>query len=378
MILHMNNAFQRLYTTKLALLATVSTVVGIALLMVSHWLSPRPGWTWLSGVVNDIGATLFSIGLLGIFFQYVGAEDQERRDDDRVLRTLKATVPDFRDAVIDAFAFAPESLTDVASSKTLDQIIENCLAIQLGDPELARDAYADLRGQVTPDRPRLYDARVSVVLSPWAERPASSVDPMFTATIRREFRTVPASPIVRFACVSDDEEYRGLLEDPNYAIVHNFRAMSGIDAASREAFQLLQFSIDGEQLQARRSTRGKSQVLAVNLGEQAVAAKQAVTLAYTYRTLVRQDGHLLHLDISQPTKGLHVEFSYKACGIGYINVLDYIAGARQPQIAQLPANDPTPSVEIGYDGWVFPKGGVAFVWVLESELARRSSSRSQS
>lgn len=52
----------------------------------------------------------------------------------------------------------------------------------------------------------------------------------------------------------------------------------------------------------------------------------------------------------------------------YVNVLDYIAGARQPRIAQLPASDPTPSVEIGYDGWVFPKGGVAFVWMLESEL----------
>lgn len=34
-------------------------------------------------------------------------------------------------------------------------------------------------------------------------------------------------------------------------------------------------------------------------------------------------------------------------------------------------DDPAPSVEIGYDGWVFPKGGVAFVWVLASEAATR-------
>jgi len=84
--------------------------------------------------------------------------------------------------------------------------------------------------------------------------------------------------------------------------------------------------------------------------------------------LVQQNGHLLHLDISHPTKGLHVQFSYGDCGIRYINVLDYIAGARRPQIAQLPASDPTPSVEVNFDGWVFPKGGVAFVWVLKSEI----------
>lgn len=103
----MNNALQRLYKTKLALLATVSAVVGIALLLLSRWLSSRPGWTWYAGVINDIGASLFSIGLLGIFFQYVGAQDQEQADDDRVRRMLKETAPDMRDAVVQGFAFAP-------------------------------------------------------------------------------------------------------------------------------------------------------------------------------------------------------------------------------------------------------------------------------
>src|SRR5712691_6585940 len=143
----MNNALHRLYKTKLALLATISTVLGLALLILSRWLESRPGWAWYAGVIHDIGATLFSIGLLGIFFQYVGVADQEQKDDDRMLRTLKKTVPDFRDAVVQGFAFAPESLTSVASSKTLDRIIENCLAIQLGDHDLATDAYNDLREQ---------------------------------------------------------------------------------------------------------------------------------------------------------------------------------------------------------------------------------------
>lgn len=138
---------------------------------------------------------------------------------------------------------------------------------------------------------------------------------------------------------------------------------------------MLQCTVDGRPVPSRRTARGKGQVVTANIGEQIVAKKKPVAVAYTYRALVRQRGHLLHLDISQPTKGLHVEFSYKNCGIAYVNVLDYIAGASQPQIAQLPADDPTPSVEISYDGWVFPKGGVAFVWVLDSEVASQSDNR---
>lgn len=99
-----------------------------------------------------------------------------------------------------------------------------------------------------------------------------------------------------------------------------------------------------------------------------MAEKRQVAIAYTHRILVQRNGHLLHLDLSRPAKGLNVKFAYGDCGIRYVNVVDYIAGARQPYIAQLPPTDPTPSVELSYDGWVLPKGGVAFVWVLESEL----------
>lgn len=51
-----------------------------------------------------------------------------------------------------------------------------------------------------------------------------------------------------------------------------------------------------------------------------------------------------------------------------MNVLDYLSGPRQPRISQLVASEPTPSVKISYPGWTFPKGGVAFVWVLEREM----------
>ena len=52
-----------------------------------------------------------------------------------------------------------------------------------------------------------------------------------------------------------------------------------------------------------------------------------------------------------------------------MNVLDYIAGSNQTRLSRLPASGPTPSVALGFDGWVLPKAGVAFVWVLEREMA---------
>lgn len=365
----MKSPLQRLYRTKLALLATIATIAGIALLVLAHWLAGQSGLTWTKNIpVADTGSALFTSGLIVIFFEYIDQEDEEARETERLRRVLADSAPDIRNAVVDGFAFAPDSLTSVASPATIDRIIENCLAIQLGDRELASDAYTDLREQVLRSSSRWYDTRVSITLSPWAEGPATGPGSMFAATVRWEYRTVPHDGLVRISCVSDPDEYRQLAHDPSSIDAWHFWPVPGLNGSSPKAFQLLQFTLDGEQLPIHRTARADSQTFTVNLGQEVVAAKRQVAITYTHRILIQRGGHQLHLDLSRPVKGLNVQFAYGDCGIRYVNVLDYIAGARQPYITQLPPTDPTPSVEVSYDGWVFPKGVVAFVWGLDSEL----------
>lgn len=97
---------------------------------------------------------------------------------------------------------------------------------------------------------------------------------------------------------------------------------------SPAAFEFVECSVDGRPRRARRAGRTGAQVFTVHLGADAMTTTQPLTVSYTYRVLVQQQGHLLHLDISRPTKGLTVQFSYGGRGIRYVNVLDYVA--KQP------------------------------------------------
>lgn len=205
--------------------------------------------------------------------------------------------------------------------------------------------------------PLLYDAYVSVVLAPW-DRMSHE---LFTAIVRWSYQTVPESPVMRFAATSSSSAYRKLLDDPACAIVWHFRPIGKlVEASSSVAFQLQEFTVNGQFLPSKRSVHGKSQVTTVDMGQEVVTAQRPVTISYTYQTLIRQYGHLLHIDISQPTHGLDVTFSYKDCGIESLNVLDYIAGPKRPTIKQT-----ADLIELKHDGWVVPKGGVAFVWALD-------------
>lgn len=363
----MSSPLQRLYKTKLTLLATVVTIVGIALMVLAHWVAGESA-NWLNDLpVLDVGSALLTTGLIAIFFEYIDQADAEARANERLRKVLSEEAPAIRDAVVDGFAFAPELLTNVASPKTLDRIVENTLGIRLGDPELATDAYRDLREQIIGAQQRWYDAHVSVALAPWKDGPATGAGSMFVATAQWEYRFTPTSPVLRFSCVSDRDVFQELSSDLESAQTWYFQPINGLTGASPEAFELVSVTVDGNPLPIRRSSRKDGQLYSVNLGDR-VRDGRPVSLAYTYRALVQQHGHVLHLDLTQPTKDFTAEVWYGDCGIRYMSVLDYLSSPRQPRIMRLGATEPSPSVQVAYPGWTFPKGGVALVWVLDREM----------
>ncbi|SDN38619.1 hypothetical protein [Geodermatophilus sp. DSM 45219] len=359
----MRNPLHRLYQAKLVLLAVVFTVVGLALMVLAAWSAGEPGWQWLGRLpAMELGSTLFTTGLVVVAFTYVDGQDREARDTERLERVITAKAPAIRDAVIDGFAFKREDLARVATPERLDEIVTNSLALRLGDAAFAQDIYTDIREQAIRATERWYDARISIWLSPEADPPAGR-SPLFVTTVAWEYTVVPTTQVRRFACVDDRADYRELAQDPTTSVWY-VNPVHGIKPGSREAFELVQFAVEGTELPIRRSERSDGQTYSVNIGQEVVAEAKPVTIAYTYRTVVPVRGHLLHLDLEQPTKGVDIELDYSDCGIDYVNVVDFIASSERTRVSQSPKTVPGQRVSVGFDGWVFPRSGVAFVWVL--------------
>ena len=127
----MRDALDRLYKTKLQLLAVLFTVFGIALLLLGHatnlstavpiWLSDLP--------LTDLGSALFTTGLLAVAFEYIDRRDGDERANQRLRQVLREEAPAIRDAVFDSLAFRPEALKDVASPEFLDRISRSTLEL---------------------------------------------------------------------------------------------------------------------------------------------------------------------------------------------------------------------------------------------------------
>jgi hypothetical protein len=362
----MSSPLHRLYRTKLALLATILIAVGVFLLGVSSWLTHAGTTPLLASLpLTEIGSAIFTTGLLAVGFEYLDRADAEERASQRLRQVLAEQAPAIRDAVVDGFAFSPAALTRVSSSETLDKIVRNCLAIRLRDASFASELYADIDQQLITMTERHYDMRVSVSLAPWTDGPDRGHGSMFVATVRREYRVRLDRPTFRFSCVSSIEEYRELLRDPTTAEVWYFEPIAGLDGSSPAVFELLQFAVNGKSRAVRRTKRAGMQVFT---GDAGAAADQPVHVAYTYKVLVQRNGHLLFLDFRRPCRGVEVELRYGACGIRYVNAVDFIASSQQPRILRSSVASDQAAISIGFDGWVMPKSGVSFVWVLDKEL----------
>lgn len=366
-IMSNSNADQNVLRLKTIIVAIVAFFFGVVLLTVSRFALNNSEWAWLSVLpIGEVGGILVGAGLLGVAWDYFDGRDRERRDDARVRRLLKESAPDFRDAVVRGFAVENEDLQRVATPELLDDIASNALGLRLKDRRFAREIYTDLVHNVIRAPERWHDVDVRIRLSSIEEK--SSGAPRFAVTVTWEYTVIPSSPVARFACTSDRAEFHELLSDLPATSTWFMTPRPGFDASDRAAYELLQYSIDGEELPIRRAARKSSQTYSVRIGDERVNAARPVRIRHVYRTITARSGHMLHVTLAQPAKGLTLSLDYTDTDVASMRVTDLISSSRRPRLARLPNENEAREITMDVPGWILPQAEVTFVWTLLSEL----------
>ncbi|CPR38245.1 Uncharacterised protein [Mycobacteroides abscessus] len=358
----------RLRKTKAALLAVALTLAGILLIMANGWVSAIElgDWGWLHALpLGELGGTLFGAGLLGTLFEYSFRKDQEEATVEQFRDIIKEQAPAMRDAVIAGFAIHPEDLKRVANPELLDDIASNVMSLRLGDEQFAREIYRDIRDQAIHAAERWYDVEVRIRLSSALERSAPST-PLFDVVVEWEYTTVPSGPVRRFACVSDRDEYNELVLDAATAAWF-IVPRRGVDPSSRDAYELLELTVDGERKQITRAARKTGQTYTVHLDATALAG-EPVRIRQVFRTVTPTWGHRLFFELPQPGRNISLTLDYTNTDIARMRVSDTVGALVPPRVSELPNTVPGRVISVESTGWLLAKAGFAFTWTLESEL----------
>lgn len=368
----------RLRKLKAALLAVFLTLAGILLMMLNGWIEylKLGDWEWLHSVpLGELGGTLFGAGLLSTLFEYSFRKEQEEATVEQFRQIIHEQAPAMRDAVVEGFAIHPEDLKRVSNPDLLDDIAANVMSLRLGDEQFAREIYiyADIRDQAVRAAERWYDVEVRVRLSSILERSTEGT-PLFDVTVEWEYTTVPSGSVRRFACVSDRQEYRELLLDIPATSPWLMQNRPGVDAASRESYELLELTVDGRPQTIRRSTRKTGQTYSVQL-DAAACSGEPVRIRQVFRVVTPKWGHRLYFELPQPCRRLSLSIDYTNTDIAHLTISDTVATSRAAQITRSPAAVAGKVVSVDMPGWLLPKSGFSATWTLNAELPRDENRR---
>ena len=364
----------RLRKTKAALLATALTLAGVLLIMLNGWLSGLNlgDWSWLHALpLGELGGTLFGAGLLGTLFEYSFRKDQEATTTRQFRQIIHDEAPAMRDAVIEGFRFNTDDLERIATPRLLDELAVNSLGMRFGDTAFGREVYGDIKHQAITAEERWYDARVDATLGIPRVRSVAP-NPFFDLLVRWEYTVVPKHRFRKFAVVSDRQRYDQMVAERGETSVWFKPAGTKLDVTDLDNFALIEFAVDGELLKITRTTDEHGQVYTVDVGEAVVEAEQPVVMSFTYRSRLRRDGHMVHFDVDRPTKGFELELNYQDAGIAKMKLVDFISSTRRARVSEAPDVAGVKKYTMSYNGWVLPRAGVAFVWILEDESLDKS------
>ena len=362
--------YRRLLRTKAALLAVSFTLIGVLLIMLNAWLATLSlgDWSWLHHLpLDEVGGPLLGAGLVSTILDYSYRRDQE---DVAIQRTQQAIVnlspAKLWSVLCEGLARHPAELARLTTPERLDDAAAAIMAQRLGDAQFAREIYADIRDQAIRAAERWYDVEARVRLSTAVERSTAGT-PLLDVTVEWEYTTVPSSATRRFACVSDQDEYNELRQDVPATSTWFMAPRPGMDARRREAYELLELTVDGRPQPIRRSTRATGQTYSVDLDEEARSG-EPVRIRQVFRTITPQWSHRLYFAVRQPTRGWSLHLDYTDTNIGDMRVNDTVATAPAARIVRSPEAVPGKVIALESAGWLMPGSGVAFTWTLDEEL----------
>lgn len=365
---HSSLAF-RLRKTKAALLAVSLTLTGIILITINGWLASIDlgPWNWLHALpLGELGGTLFGAGLLGTLFEYSFRKDQDAATVEQFRAIIKEQAPAMRDAVVEGFAIHPEDLKRVANPALLDDIAANVMALRLGDEQFAREIYSEIRDQAIRAAERWHDVEVRIRLSSALESSTAGAA-LFDVTVEWEYTTVPSGSVRRFACVSERDEYNDLLLDIPATSPWFMKPRPGMDASSRDSYELLELTVDGRPQPIRRTVRKDGQTYSVHLDEGARTG-EPVRIRQVFRTVTPVWGHRLYFELPQPARNMSVSFDYTNTNIVDMRIIESVATTRPTQLSRSPDRTPGRTISVEAIGWLMPKAGFTFTWTVDTEL----------
>lgn len=364
---------QTIYHLKLWRILLILILVSIICYALSIWVQGNniPQYlTFLRFIPwASLATTSLGVAIISLVYEWIVRNETDQKLDEVLTQHFQDQAKLINTQIPRAMLTTPEVMRNVLDSDVIDDVIRNSLEIRLEDSQLAKEAYESFLGHLLSheERRRNYRCNIYLAATKSTEIPDEITHRYYDGFIDVRYDSLLQKDTFQFTCVETMEEYNDLLKDPHWEL--RWIAEPTKDFPKEVAFDVESVHVGGLLLNIRREEANGKYVIVADHLELKSMLGQIVTIYYRYKVKIKKRGHLLMIHMPCPTHNVVVELDYAHTDIHFVNVLDFFVSQKKPAIRYIPSLKKHHRIEVEVNDWVFPKGGVVFVWVLKAEMA---------
>lgn len=310
--------------------------------------------------------------LVGITYEWIVRYESEAALSEIISKQIQIQQQAIIEEIPRALIINPEVMGNILKEERLEEILRAGLQVRLGDKQMGDDIYEGLLRKTLSYNQRWANYRFKATLSIIDDPSLPEIVryKYYNATIDLRYDTKLTKNKFIFHCVTSIDDYNKSIRDPNYEFTWLFPPTTDeFPTIDTSVFDVKQITVDNIELNLNYSTdeNGNLAIVCTN-PDLSNLQNRIVTVYYRYVVKINKRGHLFMANVIMPTRNVVIELDYANTDIHFVNVLDFFVSAQLPKITYLPSKEKAHKVEIELNEWAFPKGGVAFVWVLAKEM----------
>lgn len=358
-----SRVINRLRSYKLALIFWILIVIcGILYLLgfVAELYPQIAGLLWLkSPTLVSLRGDLFSGAIIGLILALVVRNENEKLLISTISKIVARAMNSLEERLFNRLLLDESSLTKFAAPDRAKKLLNSAFSSIIGDRELSRDIQAILNQHALDPQQRIFNYFYTITLGRVSSESGLDTAKFVVARIRICFDGFIDRSSFVFRSTHSQQEFEDLLRDTGIFSVWLLPAICK-ESAEHKWYEIKDFRING----TPATIVSDSPLRTICSFESHYPASERFRIDYSFTTIIAKNEHSIFTTIDKPTKHLRIVFDLGDSDINPTSLyaIDYFTCSIPARIVYEPEVEAPRRITVEHDEWVFPKGGVVFVW----------------
>jgi hypothetical protein len=342
---------EKIYSQKLLLALLVVTLLTAGFAVAFFFSTASNSPNWLKRVPWE-GLTGAGLGVVFIGFTYERIVRSEWEDYIReVLRN----------------ALSQETFLLRQNDDALEGLIVSALGARLRDAALAKEWYESSIDPLQRLESRRHDYRCFIELESLPPSTGLAARNFYQAYVEIRYRGRLPKTSFSLTAVPTTEAYESLVETDDWEFIAIAEPAPPFLKLGRDLFDVEYVRVNRQALEHKVLMQDGNVVHLFRSDALQKLVGTEVDVEYKYKLKVQKFAHIYSHFLDIPTRNVEIDFDFASTEIRYVNVSPFFASSAKPEIRGYPNQARPHRISVEVPGWVIPRSGVLFAWILGSE-----------